>query len=633
MDMANRTQTNQNVSADAANDMDEGNSSKEYGSLVAQTLVGISTVGLNLLLAVILCKLKSAHLNPTTRYFLIYEVLSHAGLGIILLARLYLDLQYCFVIGAIGADLSALIITGRFFLALDSFVCMKKPYTYRFILTAALGKSFVLISFCFWGVLLLIIIATGSPVNAADSGLCSVNDGSIHPKVLVVFTSILLIIMLITVLISGWTIFLLKKASSKMENHADRGMVSSQCSSRTKNTTFTNDHPPGESPNTPGNKNNVLRASTSLQTGNKNNVLQKPITLQTGNERIVLQTPITLQTGNESNVLQTPITLQTGNESNVLQTPITLQTGNESNLLQTPITLQTGNESNGLQTPITLQTGNESNVLQASTSLQTGNKNNVLQTPIILKTGNKNNLLQTPITLQTVSKNNVLQTPITLQTDNKKDALQTPIILQTPNESNVLQTPITEQTDNKNNVLQTPITLQTGNESNVLQTPITLQTGNESNVLQTPITLQTGNESNVLQTPITLQTGNESNVLQTPITLQTGNESNVLQTPITLQTNIRKKSKQTRQGRLIRLLLVLLIVALVVWPQLFVTILLAAVYDIIGMDRTRLDVIRIKLAALIMLDAFTFPVITFILNSEIRAGAKALFCKWKVEPQ
>ena len=494
--MANRTQTSQNVSADAANDMDEGNSSKEYGSLVAQTLVGISTVGLNLLLAVILCKLKSAHLNPTTRYFLIYEVLSHAGLGIILLARLYLDLQYCFVIGAIGADLSALIITGRFYLALDSVVCMKKPYTYRFILTAALGKSFILISFCFWGVLMLIIIATGSPVNAADSGLCSVNDGSIHPKVLVVFTSILLIIMLITVLISGWTIFLLKKATSKMENHADRGMVSSQCSSRTKNTTFTNDLPPGESSNTPGNKNNLL---------------------------------------------------------------------------------------------------------QASTSLQTGNKNNALQTPVFLKTDNKNNVLQTPITLQTVSKNYVLHTPITLQTDNKKDALQT------------------------------PITLQTGNENNVLQTPITQQTDNQNDALQTSITLQTGNERIVLQTPITLQTGNERIVLQTPITLQTGNESNVLQTPITLQTNIRKK--QTRQGRLIRLLLVLLIVALVVWPQLCVTILLAAVYDIIGLDRTRLDVIRIKLAALIMLDAFTFPVITFILSSEIRAGAKALFSKWKVGPQ
>ena len=99
------------------------------------------------------------------------------------------------------------------------------------------------------------------------------------------------------------------------------------------------------------------------------------------------------------------------------------------------------------------------------------------------------------------------------------------------------------------------------------------------------------------------------------------------QVPGTHATSTGRKSIPTRQGRLVRLLTGSLLVSLICWPQLIITTMLGAMYNIYDMDKTRLEYYRLTLAPLIVVDGFVQPILAVCLSSELRNGVRGLFCK------
>ena len=92
-------------------------------------------------------------------------------------------------------------------------------------------------------------------------------------------------------------------------------------------------------------------------------------------------------------------------------------------------------------------------------------------------------------------------------------------------------------------------------------------------------------------------------------------------------TSTGRNSLPTRQGRLVRLLTGSLLVSLICWPQLIITTMLGAMYNMYDMDKTRLEYYRLTLAPLIVVDGFVQPILAVCLSSELRNGVRRLFCK------
>ena len=178
-----------------------------------QTLVNILTVLFNLVLVVVLVRLKSSHLNPSTRSLLIYGAISQMCIGLVLLAR---ELLPCVLFGVLGLYFGAWVISGYFLLAVDSYITISRPYTYKSIMTPCVTKAAILMACLFWAGLQLMSYILGSPIVSQATNFCTVNDGNLSPQALATTLVAMVVTLLLAMSISAWNIRLLKKISSRV---------------------------------------------------------------------------------------------------------------------------------------------------------------------------------------------------------------------------------------------------------------------------------------------------------------------------------------------------------------------------------------------------------------------------------
>ena len=177
------------------------------------TLVSVLTVLFNLVLVVVLVRLKSSHLNCSTRSLLIYGAISQMCVALIMLAR---ELFPCFMFGVIAVYFGTMVISGYFLLAVDSYITISRPYTYKFIMTPCVTKAAILMACLFWAGLLLMSYLLGSPIVSQATNFCTVNDGNLSPQALATIVVATVVTLLLTMSISAWNIRLLKKISSRV---------------------------------------------------------------------------------------------------------------------------------------------------------------------------------------------------------------------------------------------------------------------------------------------------------------------------------------------------------------------------------------------------------------------------------
>ena len=195
--------------------MDNGNSANGNVEFALQTVVSILTVLFNLVLVVVLVRLKSSHLNPSSRYLLIYGAITHMCIGLILLAR---QLLPCIVFGVLGIYIAALSVSGYFLFAIDTYIAISRPFNYKIIMTSRLTKALILAACLFWAGLLLMSYLLGYlySIVAKVSVSCTVNDGNLSPTALATTCGAILGTLVATMFTSTWNILLLKKITSRV---------------------------------------------------------------------------------------------------------------------------------------------------------------------------------------------------------------------------------------------------------------------------------------------------------------------------------------------------------------------------------------------------------------------------------
>ena len=194
--------------------IDSSNSANQKVEFAFQTMVSILTVLFNLVLMVVLVRLKSTHLNPSTRYLLIYGAMSHLCVGLVLLAR---QLLPCIVFGVLGIYIAALAVSGYFLLAIDTYIAISRPFNYKIIMTSRLTKALILASCLFWAGLLVMSYLLGYSLVSRATVSCTVNDGNLSPQALATTCMAITGTLLITMCTSTWNIRLLKKISSRVD--------------------------------------------------------------------------------------------------------------------------------------------------------------------------------------------------------------------------------------------------------------------------------------------------------------------------------------------------------------------------------------------------------------------------------
>ena len=166
----------------------------------------------NLILVIVLSHLKSPHLKPSTKILLINAAASQLWLGFGLSLRHLLGGTCIFVFG-IYSD--ALVINGLFLFALDTFITIKKPYSYKLILTSRNSKLALFLTGSFWTGLTLLAPLVSYLIRAQRRSSFE-GVAYFQPGARIACCTTILVVLLLTIVLSIWSILLLRRISSKI---------------------------------------------------------------------------------------------------------------------------------------------------------------------------------------------------------------------------------------------------------------------------------------------------------------------------------------------------------------------------------------------------------------------------------
>ena len=182
--------------------------------LTLRILVSVLTIICNLMLVIVLSHLKSPHLKPSTKNLLINAAASQLWLGFGLSLRHLLGGIYIFVFGIYSG---ALVINGLFLFALDTFITIKKPYSYKLILTSRNSKLALFLTGSFWtGLTLLVLAPLVSYLIRAQRRSSFEGVAYFQPGARIACCTTILVVLLLTIVLSIWIILLLRRISSKI---------------------------------------------------------------------------------------------------------------------------------------------------------------------------------------------------------------------------------------------------------------------------------------------------------------------------------------------------------------------------------------------------------------------------------
>ena len=182
--------------------------------LTLQILVSVLIIICNLMLVIVLSHLKSPHLKPSTKNLLINAAASQLWLGFGLSLRHLLGGIYIFVFGIYSG---ALVINGLFLFALDTFITIKKPYSYKLILTSRNSKLALFLTGSFWtGLTLLVLAPLVSYLIRAQRRSSFEGVAYFQPGARIACCTTILVVLLLTIVLSIWIILLLRRISSKI---------------------------------------------------------------------------------------------------------------------------------------------------------------------------------------------------------------------------------------------------------------------------------------------------------------------------------------------------------------------------------------------------------------------------------
>ena len=176
-----------------------------------QVLLSVLIVICNLMLIIVLSHLKSPHLKPSTKNLLINAAASQLWLGLGLSLRHLSGSTYTFVFGIYSG---ALVINGLFLFALDTFITIKKPYSYKLILTSRNSKLAIFLTSSFLTGLTLVAPLVNYLIRAQRLSFEGV--AYFKPGARIICCTSILVVLLLTIVLSIWSIFLLRRISSKI---------------------------------------------------------------------------------------------------------------------------------------------------------------------------------------------------------------------------------------------------------------------------------------------------------------------------------------------------------------------------------------------------------------------------------
>ena len=208
-EMDNTTNATQNISANQLDENRAGNIS--IAVLFSLNFVSVVTIISNLFLTVVFLQLKAPRLRPSTKYILIYGAISQLCLGVAVVLRQFLGHISSSIAGIYS---SSLVVNGLFLLSLDCFIAINKPYTYKFILTPRNSILAILLTVTLWTLLALVSPLAGVEREAETSFFAG--KSMLSPVAIIIYSTIILMVLLLTMYLSLWSILLLRRISSKV---------------------------------------------------------------------------------------------------------------------------------------------------------------------------------------------------------------------------------------------------------------------------------------------------------------------------------------------------------------------------------------------------------------------------------
>ena len=189
--------------------------------LVLFILAAILTLLLNLLLILALVTLRSVHLNKSTRYFLIYRASCYL---VVVLVTFIVNYLRCSLVTIFAICSGILVASSMLLQALDSFVSVFRPFSYKQIMTPRrAGLAILTTVTAAVGVLIQMILIEDPSYQVP----CTVNDGGFSSYLVIGLISVMLMLMFLSAMFQMSTIFLIWRMNQvhPVQAHPTRAQI------------------------------------------------------------------------------------------------------------------------------------------------------------------------------------------------------------------------------------------------------------------------------------------------------------------------------------------------------------------------------------------------------------------------